>query len=172
MADSQHGRPVERLSLIRDEQANLGWGIEQTIELPTGNAMRRRQQWAPATESATTTEATAWRYRLQTAVPPWWIPLVPESVDGSAAIRLRRARMQSWDEIAPALAGAKGRLLGVARPLRIPEEEVPRGGVQVVRQWQRARAADGRAVLWMARRKRPGRGDRGSGLRFDAIRRE
>jgi hypothetical protein len=30
---------------------------------------------------------------------------------------------------------------------------------------------DGRVHLWVARRKRPGRGDRGSGLEFDAIKR-
>jgi hypothetical protein len=54
-----------------------------------------------------------WRYRLQTPVPPYWIPLVPERPDpGSAAVLLRRARM---------------------------------------------------------RRKRPGRGERGSGLQYDKV---
>lgn len=57
----------------------------------------------------------------------------------------------------------------MARALRIYEEEVARGGVQVLRHWKRARGADGRTVVWMARRKRPGRGDRGSGLEFDTI---
>jgi hypothetical protein len=79
--------------------------------------------------------------------------------------------MGSWEELDPAMAGAKGRLVGMARPLRLYEEEVPRGGVSVTRRWERARGPDGRVHVWMARRKRPGRGDRASGLAFDAIQR-
>lgn len=168
VADGQTGRPVEHVWLMRDEQANLGWGVEQLVELPTGNPLRRRQQWSPPVPEET---APTWQYRVQTPVPPWWVPFVPERTADGAAMRLRRARLQSWEELNPALVGARGRLLGMARPLRIYEEEVPRGGVQITRQWRRARGADGRAVVWMSRRKRPGRGERGSGLEFDAIRR-
>jgi hypothetical protein len=173
LPDAPHSRPVERVWLVRDEQANLGWAIEQAIELPTGNALRRRQQWRSprdATPGGGRSPATgAWQYRLQTPVPPWWVPLMPERTGGGADIRLRRGRLQSWDELDPALVGAQGRLVGMARALRIYEEEVARGGVQVLRHWKRARGADGRTVVWMARRKRPGRGDRGSGLEFDTI---
>jgi hypothetical protein len=182
LAGSQNGKPVELVTMLRDEQANLGWAIEQQIELPTGEPMRRRAQWvrgedtedAPAVDASTETdtETTAWRYRLQTPVPPWWIPLIPERISESGPeVMLRRSRMQSWSELDPALVGAKGRLVGVARALRIYEEEVPRGGIQVTRAWQRARASDGTVHLWMARKKRPGRGDRGSGLEFDVIER-
>jgi hypothetical protein len=52
-------------------------------------------------------------------------------------------------------------------PLRIAEEEVGRAGVVVERRFQLARTPDGRAVLWVGRRKRVGRGEASSGLRFD-----
>jgi hypothetical protein len=171
LPDAQGSRPVERVWLVRDEPANLGWAIEQTVELPTGQAMRRRQRWSPPAGTAPSPDPDAWRYRLQTPVPPWWVPLVPERTGNGAEVRLRRARLLSWSELDPGLAGAKGRLVGAAKALRIYEEEVPQGGVQVQRYWKRARGADGRTVVWMARRKRPGRGDRGSGLEFDVIRR-
>jgi hypothetical protein len=55
------------------------------------------------------------------------------------------------------------------RPFVLHEEEIPRGGVQVTRQWQVARAANGSFHLWLARQKRPGRGERGSGLQYDMM---
>ncbi|HHH28574.1 MAG TPA: hypothetical protein ENK57_09550 [Polyangiaceae bacterium] len=177
LADQQNGRPVERVTLVRDEGANLGWAIEQAIELPTGEPMRRRRQWVGAQKEETAVgerdaeESDAWRYRMQTAVPPWWVPLVPEPTGEGAEVRLRRGRMQTWEEFDEALVGAKGNIVGVKKALRIFEEEVPRGGIQVTRSWQRARGADGSVHVWMARLKRPGRGDRGSGLEFDVIER-
>ena len=54
-------------------------------------------------------------------------------------------------------------------PLRIEEEEVPREGAVVTRAFQFARWFDGRSLLWLGRRKRAGRGEGASGLRFDVI---
>jgi len=53
--------------------------------------------------------------------------------------------------------------------LRIEEEEVPREGAVVTRAFQFARWIDDRSLLWLGRRKRAGRGEGASGLRFDAI---
>ena len=104
-------------------------------------------------------------------MPPYWIPLVPERVDAdSPQVRLRRARMLAWEELEdPSVAGPKGRVLAPQRPLVLQEEEIPATGAQVTRRWQLARGADGRPHLWMARRKRPGRGERGSGLGYDLM---
>jgi hypothetical protein len=51
----------------------------------------------------------------------------------------------------------------------VHEEEIPRAGVQVETSFQRARWYDGAVVTWYARRKSAGRGEGGSGLRFDLI---
>lgn len=53
--------------------------------------------------------------------------------------------------------------------LRIEEEEVPREGIEVKRQFQYARDARGRAFLWLGRSKKVARGESSSGLRFDAL---
>lgn len=60
----------------------------------------------------------------------------------------------------------------VSRPvaqdgLRVEEEELSRAGFVVERRFQYARSADGRAWLWVGRRKRVGRGEAASGLAFD-----
>ncbi len=51
--------------------------------------------------------------------------------------------------------------------LRIEEEELARSGFIVERRFQYARSADGRAWLWVGRRKRVGKGEAASGLAFD-----
>jgi hypothetical protein len=49
----------------------------------------------------------------------------------------------------------------------LEEEEVPRIGATVMRSFQYARSADGRAWMWIGRRKTAGRGEARSNLRFD-----
>lgn len=168
LVTSLNGPAVEQVSMVRDEAANLAWGVEQMVESPTGQPLRRRQQWT-AEAQAESPDAGEWRYRLYTEVPPWWIPFVPEQTSSGTSIRLRRGRMQAWDLLPRELAGAKGRILCPERPLRLYEEEIPGGGLQLNRSWQMTRGSDGKLHLWMARRKQPGRGERGSGLRMDAI---
>ena len=173
----QNGPPLESVSFVRDEEANLAWAIEERLETATGGSIRRRLMAGMAAEPPTPGVARAaddaWRYRLQSPVPPYWIPLVPERVDpASAQVRLRRARMLAWEELDdPSVAGPKGRVLAPERAFALHEEEIPTTGAQVTRRWQLARGADGRPHLWMARRKRPGRGERGSGLGYDVMER-
>jgi hypothetical protein len=176
----QNGPPLESVSFVRDEEANLVWAIEERLETATGGSVRRRlmsglsPEPEPGPEPGEPTPAPengAWPYRLQSPVPPYWVPLVPERPDPDAAqVRLRRARMLAWEELEdPSVAGAKGRVLTPERPLWLHEEEIPQTGAQVTRRWQLARGADGRPHLWMTRRKRPGRGERGSGLGYDTM---
>jgi hypothetical protein len=49
------------------------------------------------------------------------------------------------------------------------DEEVPREGARVTRSYQYSRWIDGSTHLWIGRRKRPGRGEGSSGLRFDVV---
>ena len=178
---SMHGKALEEVGFLRDEGANLGWAIESTIEAPTGRPLKRRHLWGLAQTSSSLFEKgpgkntnnpdEAWKYKLQTLVPPYWIPLIPERVnEQSSEMRLRRARMLAWDDIPEKWAkGPKGDLLAPHRPLWFYEEEIPPGGIQVSRRWQMARGGDGTLHLWMSRRKRPGRGERGSGLKYDTM---
>jgi hypothetical protein len=87
-------------------------------------------------------------------------------------MRLERGRVlkvdQTWQFVE-----AEGRILNpdVATPdrLGIFEEEVPREGIRVTRSYQLTRWHDGSTHLWVGRRKRVGRGEGSSGLRFDTL---
>lgn len=52
-------------------------------------------------------------------------------------------------------------------PLVLWQEEVPREGAEVTRRYNLARGGDGTPYLWRSRRKRTGRGEGSSGLRYD-----
>ena len=61
----------------------------------------------------------------------------------------------------------RGRFLSLGMP-DVPDGEVPREGVRLLRDYALARAASGAAVAWARRARRTGRGEGSSGLRFDA----
>ncbi|MCP5028817.1 MAG: hypothetical protein GY929_21300 [Actinomycetia bacterium] len=175
-ATSIEGPPLEQVVFARDEQANLAWAIEQQIEGAFGRVIERSKAWfssadaaAPSSEPADDEEA--WRYRVEVGVPPpWWIPLLPQRLDSSDEILLRRGRMRAWDDV-DGVTGAVGDLLGGDEARHVEEDEVPRFGVTVDRRWQMARGLDGRVHVWSRWRKRPGGNARSSGLRWDDLQR-
>jgi hypothetical protein len=118
-------------------------------------------------------------YRLMTPVLEHWIPFVAVPVPGRPAgsflVELeRRPLVRFLEDGTTQLVHPRGVILR-ADPLsdmdtdrlRVAEEEVPRDGVVITRSYQLARTEDGRTVLWIGRRKRTGRGEGASGLRFD-----
>jgi hypothetical protein len=62
---------------------------------------------------------------------------------------------------------AQGELLNAAAKLALFDEEVPREGVKVTRQFERTRWLGGSTLLWIGLRKQVGRGEGSSALRFD-----
>jgi hypothetical protein len=85
-------------------------------------------------------------------------------------LRLRRGAVLKTDGTQEAVH-AIGRLLTPepGKPLELFEEEVPREGVRVSRNYQYTRWFDGSTHLWIGRRKQVGRGEGSSGLRFDGL---
>jgi len=159
--------PLERVNFLRDEIANMVWGVERIVPSQTGQGMSGYETVPPneTTEPLTTTdENVKIRYVLGTTVPKNWIPFIAVHAEGSVSeIRLQRARMVGGDP-------PRGFLLREPRsPYFVEEEEVPRAGIFVERSWQRARWIDGRTFLWVGRRKTAGRGEGWSQLVFDQI---
>ncbi|HEU5322327.1 MAG TPA: hypothetical protein VFX28_16095, partial [Methylomirabilota bacterium] len=151
----QEGPPLEEVVLIRDEVANMVWGIEKTVPLPTGwgkpggeaaqetlaffqaDLARRRGPAAPAApESAATI-----RYQVMTSVPEHWIPFVPVHVPGdNREIQLQRAAMPRLLEGDPEPARRVRPRTALLRagldqtepaPYFVHEEEVPGAGARV-----------------------------------------
>jgi hypothetical protein len=185
LAQTIAGEPVEEVALVRDEMANMVWGIERRVQGVSGDSYDRgdesSRRAAQQQLSGPPVDAPL-VYRLATSVPEHWIPFVPVPAEGSTptdpVIQLqRRALLRTEADGERRTVQPRGVLLrsdprrpaDAEAPLRIEEEEVPREGVVVERTFQFARWLDGRALLWLGRRKRAGRGEGASGLRFDVL---
>jgi hypothetical protein len=161
--------PLERVNFIRDEMANMVWGVESIVPSQMGQGMSGYETVPPneVAAPATTTnddENVKIRYVLGTTVPKNWIPFIAVHAEGSVSeIRLQRARMVGGDP-------PRGFLLREPRsPYFVEEEEIPRAGIFVERSWQRVRWLNGRTLVWVGRRKTAGRGEGWSQLVFDQI---
>lgn len=186
----QEGRPLEEVLLARDEVANMVWGLEQTIPLPSGEPRRGREA---ALELRSFLERDVVkddpipyagealiRYRVMSSVPEHWIPFVPVHMDsGNREIQLQRAAMPRViiGNPAPPIRKIRPRTSLLRQGLDqspaaayyLHEEEVRRAGTLVTQSFQRTRWRDGRVWLWLGVRKKTGRGETSSGLAFDRI---
>ncbi|MFJ3339203.1 hypothetical protein [Streptomyces sp. NPDC086766] len=171
--------PLEEVVLIRDEPANLVWGIERVIAGPAGRPVDRVETWHRRAEELAAAQtppppgAPDLAYRLATTMPDYWIPFVlkVEEPDGQPPSRwLARASLR--DQQTGELIQPLGELLEHRSPrLRLYDEVVAREGVQVRRTWQYGRGPDGSTHLWRSRRRDTGRSEGSSGLRFDVVER-
>jgi hypothetical protein len=185
----QESAPVEEVLFIRDEMANMVWGIETRVLMPEGRSIPGyeagvdlRQFYERLVSSGPAPlppEAAApLRYQIMSNnVPENWIPFIPVHVPGSnREIRLQRAalpRIIPRDPDRPAKIRPRTALLreGMAEgePYYVNEEEVTRAGTDVRQTFQRTRWHNGRSVVWFGVRKSTGRGEGSSNLRFDYL---
>ena len=162
------GAPVEEVLLLRDELANMVWGIERTVVGASGQPFDRTTAWNISRPVVPPPAANAApEYRLGSSVPDYWIPFIPGLVsprpaNGSNSVSLRRGRMPTPQ------SGALGQMLkDMDSGFRL--EEVPREGVLLERRYRSARSTDGSAYLWMARERSVGKGTGQSGIHFDFL---
>jgi hypothetical protein len=189
----QEGKPLEQVMLIRDEMANMVWGIETVAPLPHGlgkpggeAALETRQFFQrlldKQLQEGTLTEETLpfvapIRYQAMSTVPENWIPFIPVRVPGSnRQVQLQRAsmpRMLDGDPEKPRKVKPRATLLregldiAPAIPYFLHEEETPRAGAKVSLAFQRTRWYGGKVFTWLGAHKQTGRGEGASGLRFD-----
>jgi hypothetical protein len=165
------GPVLEEVMLMRDELANLAWAVERRLESPLEVGLETAKdvaELAPAPDAPRDVPT----YRLATPVPRHWVPLLPVRVsETSTEVRLARGAVLDLDGV-PHVVSAQARILDVGNPagrLLIREEEVPREGLIVRRNYQAARWYDGRLFVWAGNRASVGRGEASSGLAFDAL---
>jgi hypothetical protein len=187
--------PHESVALVRDESADMVWGVEQRVPDGLGAAQDGTQvarrftdelaaRWPPEPEPAE--GAPTLRYLLGTEVPESWIPFLPvHKPADTRAIRLQRAAMPRFvppttDPANPALTQLVRPHTSILRagvseddqtaaPYFVNEDEVPRAGINVNGALRRARWLGGRTVVWHGRTVVTGRGETDSGLRFDVV---
>ena len=195
VAKIQESKPVEEVLFIRDEMANMVWGVETVVPVADGSS---RSGFEAAAEfhsylqkliddSVVVTvpdppvkdgeEEAKIRYEIMNSIPENWIPFIPAHVQGSnREVQIQRASMprilngnpDKPDKIRPRTALLQHGLASKL-PYFIHEEEVPRSGVRVEQAYQRTRWNDGKVFVWFGVRKTTGRGEGSSGLGFDRI---
>ncbi|WP_296446533.1 hypothetical protein [Rhodoferax sp. UBA5149] len=222
------GPPLEHVLLVRDEMANLVWGIEKRVQGSSGEPIDRKfestrlsttQTLRPPVGAPAVASGALLQYRLQTPVAANWVPFLPVRKAGATpaqwAIQLQRGVVTHYYQVTEsrladplnasyagfierlrsnsfvetsAVQGAddnqlqgfmfhpRGSLLRLdpnapvaSDFLRVEEEEVPRDGIELKRNFNYARDAQGRALLWIGRSKVTGRGEGASGLKFDVV---
>ncbi|HEY0418697.1 MAG TPA: hypothetical protein VGC80_04180 [Acetobacteraceae bacterium] len=156
------GVALEEMLLSRDEMANIVWAIERTVPGIDGRPMDRQEANRRAASDAASPEGPPRQprlaYQLSTSMPANWLPMLPLAPGQSGLARpvLR-------------LAGALplGKLLGPTG--EVYPERLAHSGLLLNRRVRRARATDGRVLLWTVRDVSVGRGESASGLRFDQL---
>jgi hypothetical protein len=187
IAKIQEGAPTEEVMLIRDEVANMVWGIENSIPFPTGETKRGAEAARQtvsyltgllgAAPPAPSPPAAPIRYNVMSSVPENWIPFIPVHVPGSnREIQIQRAampRILPGDPDPPVKVEPRSFLLreglDQGQPYFIFEEEVPRAGTRMTQLFERTRWTDGRVYTWRRVRRLTGRGEGSSKLAFDQL---
>lgn len=191
----QEGPAFEAVELVRDEVANMAWGVETRIPTPDGDSLGGRRAaretrryhkrlieaagLAPEDPELLENDA-AIRYRVMSRVPENWIPFIPVHVeDSNREVQLRRAAMprlidgdpdDTPDPIRPRSSLLRHGLdADEPQGYDLHEEEVPRAGVRVRQSFQRTRWYGGEVFTWLGVRKTTGRDERSSGLAFDQV---
>jgi hypothetical protein len=176
------GPALEDVALIRDENANMVWGVEQTVPLATGEGRRgsevaaailahRLRLFPPVPPSEPVAPVA---YQAMNSVPDYWIPFIPVHIPGdSRSIQLQRAAMPGVVDQKPVRPRTgllrEGLDSSPARPYFVNEEEVPRTGTRVTVAYHRTRWRDGRVAVWLSAHRSLGRGEGSSGLAFDLL---
>jgi hypothetical protein len=159
---------IEKVNLIRDEMSNMVWAIEDIVPSEAGHGRLLKRAVPSLADFEPADEESKIRYVLGNTVPDNWIPFTPVHKKVGPGqipqeIRLQRARM-------PQSSGPKSKLISETQPVCfIEEEEVPRAGVIVTRNFQRTRWLNGKTFLWIGRRKLAGRGEGSANLMFDQL---
>jgi len=163
-AGTATGEAVEEVLFLRDEMANMAWAIEKTVRGRSGDPRQRSAERRPSQPPWPTEMTPDERlYRLQSLVPPEWIPLVPFAPK-AGHVSLRKGALLRDDD-KPVLP--VGTTLAPT-PLTFPGEEIPREGVALRAVPSLARRADGSYAKWIGYRVRVGTGSAASNLAWDS----
>lgn len=193
----EESKPIEKVSFLRDEMANLVWGVEEIIPDPYGGG-RDGESMAKQTlqlikslqpEQAASNEgklsSEGWVYKAGMLMAENRIPFIPVAIDpaqqpslGKRKVVLRRAAMpRVADDFTPVRIRPRTELLGYKGkpenekpdPFYIFEEEVPRTGIALSLVWKRVRWFNGKTCTWLARKKTMGKGEIDADFRFDVL---
>jgi hypothetical protein len=189
--------PVEKVAFMRDEMANMVWGVEEIVMNPYGggrdaeNLAKKTAEFVRSlsSEARVPNEGTpvseGWRYKAGTLMAENRIPFIPMAVDSAQQIAFKKREVvlqraaipRVGDDFAPVRIRPRSTLLGYdgkqdskrPAPLFIFEEEIPRSGAALYLVWKRVRWFNGQTHTWLARKKSIGTGEVDANFRFDFL---
>jgi hypothetical protein len=108
------GPSLEHVMLMRDEMANLVWGIEKKVQGTSGepfdrkfesNRLSTNQELRPPLDAALAPTGAPLHYKLQTPVAANWIPFLPVKKEGATpfnwSIQLQRGVVSHHYQVTP-----------------------------------------------------------------------
>ena len=194
----EESAPLEEVQFLRDEMANMLWGVETIIGDGCDGALngkdlsdavlsvvdaQRKKDNSDVTlnvddQNNGEKEAEDYDYSflVQNRVPIHWIPFVPQKIAGEIRdIRFRRGKMpvffnDDYQSVRPSTELLKIREEnGKVLPRFINEEEVTGYGVKLVLTAQRTRWFYGKSFNWTGAEKIISQYQANSGLMFDDL---
>jgi len=185
----EESEPMEEVQFLRDEMANMLWGVETIISDGCDGTIvgKKLSDTVLATvdeqkgDIEENNEEYEYSFLVQNRVPINWIPFIPQQIRGERRdIRFRRGRMpiffnENYNPVLPSTS-----LLEVKKenegkedektiPLFINEEEITGYGVKLVKTAQRTRWFNGKSFTWTGFKKIISQYQANSGLMFDDL---
>jgi hypothetical protein len=168
----QHSKPLEEVVLIRDEVANLIWGIETIVPGVMGNGVPGREV---GTQEQKRSNGTVLTYQAQTTVPKNWIPFIAvQHPTIPTRVVVRRGSMldENNQRIRPYTALLRKGIDSTGAQTAsydIDENEIGREGAILRKTYQRTRWTNGEVYVWLGIQKTAGKGEGNSALKFDQL---
>ena len=189
----EESEALEEINFLRDEQANMVFGIEKTMLNAWGKPVSvfeyyieqsrlREIEQSVATDAENDSNDTGTGetdkphlyYKLSTKVPKNWIPYIAEKIDmpgNLSQIFMKQARLpdvtESFTDDPFAIPEPLSQIL--IESIELNEEAIPRSGLKVKVNAQRLRWIDGKTYVWIGRKVLHANRERASGLEFDVV---
>ncbi|WP_221393674.1 hypothetical protein [Dyadobacter sp. NIV53] len=173
--------PLERVQFGMDEQSNLMWAVERTVDgRDAGSAKNdttdeNSDRFNPGTPSGSTLpgEEAEYAYVPAIGIAPFWYPykidenedavvrnLVQQGLPDFSRQKPVAMPLPTAEVLQPEVPGTKH----IINPLAIPSN-----GIELVRRWQLARDMNGKPINWIQRKREPLLSPPGRLLRFDVL---
>ena len=189
----EEGKPIEEVQFLRDEMANMLWGVETVMDdgcggILSGNDLSKAVLSVVDEQKddfAGPEEGYEYSFLVQNRVPINWIPFIPQKISGEIRdIRFRRGKMPiyyngKYNAVRPSTellrireevgVDNKGKPITKIAPRFINEEEVTGYGVKLVLTAQRTRWFLGKSFNWIGAKKVISQYQANSGLMFDEL---
>ncbi|CAA9365155.1 MAG: hypothetical protein AVDCRST_MAG93-7917, partial [uncultured Chloroflexia bacterium] len=169
--------PFERVQFGLDEESNLLWAVERTVD---GREVESRLVVLPDTPkfnegkpSGDVREAREYAYVPGRGIGPHWHPYTINDEDPGSPRRLVQRHLVDLSRQKPGrMPAAEAQVLQAEAPApshQIAPLAIPSNGIEVERRWMLSRDTNGQPILWIERQRRALLSPPARRLRFDVM---